>query len=143
MSNEGRLTSEQKRLIALLVSASAGCRYCQAHTALAASRYGASPERIAALWDFRYSALFSVAERAAFEFALATASAPVTVEPVVADELRAHWDEGEVVEILSVVALFGFLNRWNDAIGTTIEPAARAHAEVHLGAIDWVAGKHQ
>lgn len=143
MANEGRLTSEQKRLIALLVSASTGCRYCQAHTALAATRYGASPERLAALWDFRHSPLFSAAERAAFEFALAAASQPGAVDETVASELRAHWDEGEIVEILSVAALCGFLNRWNDAMATRLEPAARAHAEAVLGPIGWAVGKHQ
>jgi alkylhydroperoxidase family enzyme len=42
MDNQGRVTAEQKRLIAYLTSANTGCNYCQAHTILAAQRYGAS-----------------------------------------------------------------------------------------------------
>jgi hypothetical protein len=64
------------------------------------------------------------------------------VDDAVAAALRAHWDEGEIVEMLGVVALFGFLNRWNDSMGTALESAARAVGERHLGARGWHAGKH-
>lgn len=143
MSNGGRVTSEQKRLIGHLASAAAGCRYCEAHTALAAGRFGASDERLAALWSFRDSALFTEAEKAAFEFALAAASVPNAVDDAIAERLRAHWHDDEIVEILGVVALFGFLNRWNDAMGTSLEPAAAAAGERHLAARGWQIGKHR
>ncbi len=142
MRNEGRLTSEQKRLIGLLASTTAGCRYCQAHTALAATRYGATAERLAQIWNFRSSELFTAAERAAFEFAIAAASVPNAVTPAIEAELRAHWDDGEIVEILGVISLFGFLNRWNDSMATTLEPGAKSVAETHLGSHGWSAAKH-
>ena len=142
MENHGRVGSELKRLIGHLASATAGCRYCEAHTVLAATRYGASDERLAALWEFRQSPLFSSAEKAALEFAIAAASVPNAVDEGIADALRAHWDEGEIVEMLGVVALFGFLNRWNDSMGTALEPAAQAVGARHLGGRGWHAGKH-
>jgi uncharacterized peroxidase-related enzyme len=142
MTNGGRVTSEQKRLIALLASSVSGCRYCEAHTALAAGRYGASAERLRQLWEFRGSPLYSEAERAAFEFALAAASVPNAVTPELMARLRAHWDDGEVVEILGVIGLFGFLNRWNDSMATALEPAAAEAAERHLAHRGWNAGKH-
>jgi uncharacterized peroxidase-related enzyme len=142
MRNEGRLTSEQKRLIGLLASTAAGCRYCQAHTALAATRYGATAERLKQIWNFRSSDLFIAAERAAFEFAIAAASVPNAVTPAIEAELRAYWDDGEIVEILGVSSLFGFLNRWNDSMATTLEPGAKSAAETHLTAHGWSADKH-
>jgi uncharacterized peroxidase-related enzyme len=142
MRNEGRLTSEQKRLIGLLASTTSGCRYCQAHTALAATRYGATGERLAQIWNFRSSELFTAAERAAFEFSIAAASVPNAVTLAIEVELRAHWDDGEIVEILGVIALFGFLNRWNDSMATTLEPGAKSVAETHLAAHGWSAAKH-
>ena len=72
MENRGRVTAEQKRLIGFLASQAAGCRYCQAHTFLAAERFGATPERMAAIWDYAASPLFSDAEKAMFDFAVAT-----------------------------------------------------------------------
>lgn len=142
MTNSAGVTSEQKRLVALLASSAAGCRYCQAHAALAAMRYGAGDERLRQLWDFRSSALFSDAERAAFEFALAAAAVPNAVTPAIAADLRKHWDDGEIVEILGVVALFGFLNRWNDSMATELEPDAESVASKQLAARGWTPGKH-
>ena len=68
---------------------------------------------------------FTEAERAVFDFAIAAASIPNGVTDEIAENLREHWDDGEIVEILGVVALFGYLNRWNDSMGTQLEePAA-------------------
>ncbi len=142
MANEGRLTSEQKRLIGLLASSVAGCRYCEAHTALAAQRYGATQERLDAIWNYASSSVFSEAERAAFDFALAAASVPNGVTERISAELIRHWDEGEIVEILGVVALFGFLNRWNDSMGTTLEDQAVEMGERQLATRGWTAGRH-
>ena len=142
MENGGRVTSEQKRLIGHLASATAGCRYCEAHTVLAAKRFGASDERLAALWQFRGSDLFSAAEKAAFEFALAAASVPNGVDAAIGAELRRHGGDDEIVEILGVVALFGFLNRWNDSMGTTLEAPAAQVGAAHLAERGWRAGKH-
>ena len=142
MANAGRVTSEQKRLIGHLASRTAGCRYCEAHTALAAKRYGASDARLSAIWDYRTSPLFTEAERAAFDFAVAAAAVPNAVGPEIAETLRRHWDEGEIVEILGVVALFGYLNRWNDSMGTTLEEGAAAVGAAHLSPAGWRAGKH-
>ncbi len=142
MANHGRVTSEQKRLIGYLASLSAGCRYCQAHTALAAKRYGASDQRLAAIWEYRTSPLFSDAERAAFDFAVAAASVPNAVDDEIAENLRRYWSDDEIVEMLGVVALFGYLNRWNDSMGTTLEAGARDLANDHLAGSGWQPGKH-
>jgi len=142
MANEGRVTSEQKRLIGYLASNTAGCRYCQAHTMLAAERYGASRERMAAIWDYGASPLFTDAERAAFDFAVAASSVPNAVDETIAANLREHWDEGEIVEILGVVALFGYLNRWNDSMATGLEEGAEAMGLRQLEPHGWSRGKH-
>jgi uncharacterized peroxidase-related enzyme len=142
MANEGRLTSEQKRLIGYLASMTAGCRYCEAHTTLAAERYGASQARLDAIWDYQASPLFTEAERAAFDFAIAASTVPTAVTPEVGAALREHWDEGEIVEILGVVALFGFLSRWNDSMGTRLEEGAAEIGARQLAPKGWSRGKH-
>ena len=142
MENKGRVTSEQKRLIGYVASLAAGCRYCQAHTIRAAKRYGGSDERLSQVWEYQQSPLFSPAERAALDFAIAASSVPNAVTDEVADEMRKHWDDGEIVEILGVVALFGFLNRWNDSMGTTLEQPAAEDGERYLASTGWTPGKH-
>ena len=142
MTNQGRVTAEQKRLIGYLASHTAGCRYCEAHTILAAERFGATPERLSDIWSYATSPHFTGAERAAFDFAIAAASVPNGVTPAIAAALRAAWTDEEIVEILGVIALFGFLNRWNDSMATTLEPIGIAAAEKNLARQGWTAGKH-
>ncbi|WP_448569196.1 carboxymuconolactone decarboxylase family protein [Thalassotalea ganghwensis] len=142
MANEGRVTAEQKRLIGYLTSANTGCRYCEAHTILAAERYGGSAQRLENIWSFRESELYTAAEKAAFEFALAASSVPNAVDNAIEVELHKYWDDGEIVEILGVIALFGYLNRWNDSMGTTMEAGAVDAGERLLSNSSWTRGKH-
>jgi uncharacterized peroxidase-related enzyme len=142
MENKGKVTSALKRLIGYISSNAAGCRYCQAHTIRAAERYGAEVEKMNNIWDFRTHPAFSDAERAALEFALASSTIPNSVDDTIAEQLRMHWTEGEIVEILGVIALFGYLNRWNDSMGTELEKEAVESGEKYLGQKDWTAGKH-
>lgn len=143
MENKGRVTSALKRLIGYISSNVAGCRYCQAHTIRAAERYGAEEEKMNNIWEFRTHSAFSEAERAALEFALASSTIPNAVDDSIAENLRLYWDEGEIVEILGVVALFGYLNRWNDSMGTELENEAIESGDKYLAQKDWTAGKHK
>ncbi len=142
MTNHGQLTDELKRLIGYMTSNVTGCRYCQAHTVLAATRFGTTEERLADLWTYRDSPHYSDAEKAAFDFAVAAAQVPNAVDAAIETELKAHWDDGDIVEILGVVALFGYLNRWNDSMGTTLEELPTKTGREHLADAGWTAGKH-
>lgn len=142
MENKGRVTSALKRMIAYISSNAAGCRYCQAHAIRAAERYGAEQEKLENIWDYKTHPAFSEAERAALDFAFAASIIPNSVDDQIAENLRRHWDEGEIVEITGVVALFGYLNRWNDSMGTEIESGAKESGENLLGQKDWNSGKH-
>jgi uncharacterized peroxidase-related enzyme len=142
MANHGRVTSALKRLIGYVSSSKAGCQYCQAHTILAAERYGADSEQLAHICQYSTHPAFSPAERAALDFAVAASTVPNAVDNTIIENLRQHWDEGEIVEILGVISLFGYLNRWNDSMGTNIEPGAINAGEKHLTKHGWSTGKH-
>jgi uncharacterized peroxidase-related enzyme len=142
MKNEGRVTSALKRLIGYLSSLAAGCNYCQAHTIRAAERYGAEQDQLSNIWEYKTHQAFSEEERAAFDFAIAASSIPNAVTDEVATELRKYWDEGEIVEMLGVISLFGFLNRWNDSMGTQLEIAAIQSGKTYLEKKGWSAEKH-
>ena len=136
------IDNQLKRMIGYMASFAAGCRYCQAHLALGASRFGASDEKVAALWQYRTSPLFSDAERAALDFALAAASVPNGVTEEIASELKKHYSDDAIVEILAEVALMGFLNRWNDSMGTVLEAQPAELGETLLQTSGWSSGKH-
>lgn len=131
-----------KRLIGHTASMAAGCLYCRAHTGTSAMRHGVSAEKLAALPEYRTSPHYSDAERAAIDFAFAAASQPNDVSDALFERLRTHWSESQVVEILGVVALFGFFNRWNDSMATTLEPEPLSLAREHLAPGGWSPGKH-
>ena len=123
-------------------SFTAGCEYCQAHTALATERYGASQEQLDHIWEYKSHEAFNDAERAALDFAVAAASVPNGVDQSISENLNKHWDAGEIVEILGVVALFGYLNRWNDSMGTSLEGGAIDAGKEYLSKEGWTGGKH-
>ena len=141
MDNAGSISSEFKRIIAYISSNTAGCRYCQAHTIRAAERYGGEKERLEQAWDFENSSLFSEAEKVALRFTIAASSVPVSTSQELEELLQHHWDETDILEIMSVIALFGYLNRWNDVMGTSLEKDAKDSAESLLQN-QWDIGKH-
>lgn len=128
---EGTVPEELKMLVSLIASQAAGCRYCQAHMANLSSIYQASDAKIRAVWEFETSELFSEAERAALRLAYRASLVPNEATAEDFAELKKHFDDGQIVEIVASIALFGYLNRWNDTMATTLEPlpaqvAARA-----------------
>ncbi len=143
MENKGRVTSALKRMIAWVSSNATGCRYCQAHAIRAAERYGAEQEQLDNIWEYRTHPAFSEAERAALDFSLAASQVPNQVNNSIKTELYKYWNEGEITEMLGVISLFGYLNRWNDSMATTIESGAVESAEQYLGKHGWERGKHR
>ncbi len=142
MENNGRVTSALKRMIGWVSSNASGCRYCQAHTIRAAERYGAEEEQLNNIWEYKTHPSFSNAERAALDFSLAASVIPNAVNEAIKTELYTYWNEGEIVEMLGVISLFGYLNRWNDSMGTKIETGAVESAEMYLSKHNWEVGKH-
>lgn len=142
MENHGKVTSALKRMIAYISSNTAGCRYCQAHAIRAAERYGAEREKMENIWEYKTHPVFSSAEKAALDFAFASSTVPNSVSDKIAENLRKNWNAGEIVEITGVIALFGYLNRWNDSMGTEIENGAVESGVKYLGKKGWNEGKH-
>ena len=138
----GTVPAALKPLVAIVASTAAGCRYCQAHETVDARMRGVPEEKIAAIWDFETSDLYSDAERAALLLARDASVVPNAVTAARFEELRRYWDDGQIVEILSVVSLFGFLNRWNDTMSTDLEEIPRAVAGRTIGPSGWTPGKH-
>lgn len=142
MDPAGEVDLGFRRLIGHLASKAAGCLYCQAHTLLGAANFGVSEEKLAAVWTYATSPLYDDKERVALDFSLAAAAQPNAVTDELFERLRAHWSEAQIVEILGVVAMFGFLNRWNDSMATPLEAVPTAVARKALGPAAWGPGKH-
>lgn len=140
----GELDPVLKRMIATIVSGASGCRYCQAHTAHGAVRMaGADEARISAVWEFQTSDLFSQAERAALNLALAAAQQPNAATDEHFRELERHFSGQAIMEIMGMICVIGMLNRWNDTVATELEDAPFNVASKLYDASVWSPGKHR
>lgn len=113
-----------------------------AHNAGGSLRSGIEENKLAAVWEFRTSPLFTDAERAALEYSIAAASQPNEVTDELFADLLRHWTEGQVVEITGLISYFGFMNRWNDSMATPLEEEPIEVAEKHIAGHGWQLGKH-
>ena len=131
-----------RQMIAHVSSAAAGCSYCQAHTAHGAERAGLSAEKIEALWGDRQGDMFTDAERAALGLAEAASRIPNEATDAHFDALKQYYSTEQVTEIVAVISMFGFLNRWNDTLATFLEDDPRGFADAHLAKNGWTVGVH-
>ena len=131
--NPGGLDRGLKQLVAYVSSATSGCRYCQAHTAQSAHQLaGVDLVKLQSAFEFEVSPLFSEAERAALRLARDGSMVPNEVTDQHFVELKRWFSDEQIVEIAGVIALFGWLNRWNDTLATTLEDSPRSFVERNL-----------
>jgi alkylhydroperoxidase family enzyme len=109
---------------------------------VAAKIHGIEQEKLDAIWDFQTSPLYSEAERAALNFALAAGAVPNGVDDEIMSQMKEHWSEDQIVQILGAVCLYGFLNRWNDSMATELEGSPKKMGERVLAQGGWTGGKH-
>jgi len=131
------------QLAAFAASVGAGCRYCQAHTSHTLEKMmDLSAEKLADLLRYDSSPHYSPRERAVVALALASAEVPNAAQSRHFEALREHFSDTQIVQVVAILALFGFLNRWNDTMATTLEAAPAAFAQQMLGGLGWSVGKH-
>ena len=136
------LDKELLNLLGHMASSAAGCTYCQAHTASNIADGGMVSRKLAAIWEFEQSDLFSEGERAALRLARDGALVPNAVTDAHFDDLKAHYSQREIVDMVAVISLFGFLNRWNDTLATPLEDEPLELAQTLLSVRGWEVGKH-
>jgi alkylhydroperoxidase family enzyme len=142
MDPDGAVDLGFMRLIAHFASRAAGCQYCEAHSLVAAEIHGIEQDKLDAIWVYQTSPLYSEAERAALDFALAAGAVPNGVDDAIMLRMKEHWSEDQIVQILGAVCLYGFLNRWNDSMATDLEDSPRKMGEKLLAQGGWTGGKH-
>ena len=126
-----------RQLIALACSLSAGCKYCQAHTSHGAERSGIDHQKIAEILKYKDSKLYSKSEKAVLDLAFAAGATPNTSSKEHFNELKKHFSDELITDIVSVISIFGFLNRWNDTLGTKLEDVPKGFIEEKLIPLGW------
>lgn len=136
------LDKKLRSMIAQIASRTAGCSYCMAHTAHSGIKAGIAEEKERALWEYETSPLFSAAERAALRVAQLAAMVPNEVSDADFAELKKYFRDEQIVDIVAVISLYGFLNRWNDTMATELEASPLETGRRVLAERGWSAGKH-
>jgi uncharacterized peroxidase-related enzyme len=131
-----------RNLVSQMASRASGCGYCMAHTAHTSGRVGVPKAKEDALWEYETSPLFSDAERAALRVAHGAAQVPNAVTDEDFNELRRYYTDAQIVDIVAVIALFGFLNRFNDTMATELESSPIEAGRRFLAQNGWTVGKH-
>jgi alkylhydroperoxidase family enzyme len=125
-----------------MASIAGGCQHCQAHGGYSLTLMGVDPKRIRDIWTFEQSDDFTEAEKSALRLARDGASVPNTVGPGHFIELRRFYSDQQIRELLAVVSLAGWYNRWNNSIATVTDQESVDWAERNLGTVGWMLGKH-
>jgi len=96
----------------------------EAHTALA-RQLGVSEALLDAMYHIdEHRHLFTARELAALRFAEIMTTSARDIDENVWDELQAHFDDGQLVELATVIGLFNFFNRFADALQILPLPGA-------------------
>jgi alkylhydroperoxidase family enzyme len=85
-----------------------------------ARRHGWTDDQINDLANFEKRLDFTEKEKTALRLAERVTRDAHTVDDQLFAELRKHFDEGEIIELLAAIGLFNYFNRFNDAL--TMEP---------------------
>ena len=81
-----------------------------------ARRHGYSDEQLQDLSNFDKRTDFSEKEKTALRLTEKMTKGDGHIDEALWQELRAAFDEGEVVELTSAIGLFNYFNRFNNAL---------------------------
>jgi len=134
LNTETRLEASLLGLVRLKISLMNGCEYCvRVHTA-ELKRANEPAERITGVGDWRGSEAYTKRERAALAWAEAVTNIQEGHAPdAVYDEVRAHFDEVETVNLTLAITTMNAWNRIAISLGRRPEhDAAKSFgAEIH------------
>ena len=114
--NTGTVPTKLKELIIVRTSQVNRTPYCLASHTLLARSLGWSEEQLAHLAEWPGREDFTPAEKAALRLAETVTRDAHSLSDEQFAELRTHYSEGEVVELLCAIGLFNYFNRFNDAL---------------------------
>ena len=87
--------------------------------------------------DSQESAHYDASEKAVLDLAFAAGKTPNQAKQEHFDNLLKYFSNEQIVDMVAVIALFGFLNRWNDTLGSHLEDVPNSFVEEKLKPLGW------
>jgi AhpD family alkylhydroperoxidase len=109
-----------KDLAGIKAAALVGCEWCLDIGSSIGAKSGITAEQLADLPRYRESDRFDDTERLVLDYATAITATPSGVTDELFDALRARFDERQLVELTSAIAIENYRARFNWAFG--VEP---------------------
>jgi AhpD family alkylhydroperoxidase len=106
-----------KELAVLKAAQLAGCEWCLDFGSAIVRAQGVSDDEMRALIDYRASDLLSDDDKLVLDYATGMSRTPVDVPDELFERLRARFNEEQLVELTSVIALENYRARFNWALG--------------------------
>jgi uncharacterized peroxidase-related enzyme len=116
----GTVPLRLKELVIVRTSQLNRCDYCLGSHTQICLKLGWTREQLDHLADYPLRDDFTAAEKAALRFAELMTLDSTHISDEEFDALRAHYDEGEIVELMAAIGLFNYFNRFSNAL--RIEP---------------------
>lgn len=98
--------------LALKISDLNKCEYCVSVAKFQLKSFGLTDQELNAIEQS-----FSNREKLALEYAQNSTEHAYNIDPDLLKRVREEFSDEEIVELTSVVGLFNFINRFNDALG--------------------------
>jgi AhpD family alkylhydroperoxidase len=112
-----RVPEHLKVLAELKAATLTQCEYCIDIGSKIAHSAGISEAQLLALPNYRDSDLFDEDEKLMLDYAVGMSSTPVSVSDELFDQLRARFDDAQLVELTNVIAVENMRGRFNLALG--------------------------
>ncbi|MBA2715365.1 MAG: carboxymuconolactone decarboxylase family protein [Rubrobacteraceae bacterium] len=119
-AEQDRVDWRLKVLAGLKAATLTNCEFCVDLGSQVARLSGLSDEQLLALPRYRESGLFTDLEKLVLDYAVGMSRTPVEVPDELFAALREHFDEAQLVELTSAIALENMRGRFNLALGVGV-----------------------
>ena len=117
VARKPRVDARLRGLVQLKSAVMQGCEMCQDIGSQQALAWGVSEQQVADLYRYRDSTHFDETERLVLDLAVGMTLTPVQVGDELFAALRARFDDGELVELVNLIAVENLRSRFNAAFG--------------------------
>jgi AhpD family alkylhydroperoxidase len=129
---DGQVDWVTKELLILKATKMGDCLYCVTQHEAVSSRLGISREKQADIVgvEYRDSPHYTEAERAILDLCAHVVLDPEAIPAEVWERVRAHYDDGQIVEIVATIGAYLQVSKFGDAMGVELEAAFHGHEPV-------------
>ena len=105
-----------KLLAATKVATTVGCQFCIDIGSALGRKAGVTEQQLRDFHNYRDSDAFSAAEKVVLEYAEEMSKTNVEISDELFDSLRKHFDDAEIVDLTTAIAIENFRARFNNAL---------------------------